>query len=152
MGDAQGLGQFDARKLLQLGQEDRLALPGRDRGEGPLELTGEPPLEGRLLRRGGDPARLAGPGHEAHDAAAAQLVEGRAAGDLVQPGAGMRRVLEGVEGAVGLDECLLRQVGGRLGLAHHVGQVGVDLGMVQAEELLHERASRGAIRGHGRPR
>ena len=102
-----------------------------------------------LLGRAVGAARLAGPGHEAHDAPAAQLVERGAAGDLVQPGAGASGILERLEGAVGLDEGLLGQVGGQLVVPEHAREVGVDLAGVQPEELLDDGSRGRSVAGHG---
>ena len=82
--------------------------------------------------------RLAGPGKEADDLAAAEFVERDAVRDLVQPGPGVSGILQRLVGAVGLDECVLGEVGGQLRIAQHPGQVRVDLGVVAREELLDE--------------
>ena len=103
----------------------------------------------RCPRPSGRAAALAGPGDEAHDASPAQLIERGAAGDLVQPGARAGWVLERVEGPVGLDEGLLRQVGRQLVVAQHPGQVGVDLAGVQPEQLLDDGSRGRPVARHG---
>ncbi len=57
-------------------------------------------------------------------------------GDLVEPGPRMSGILQAVERAVGLHERVLGQVRRELGLADHPCQVGVDLGVVAAEQHL----------------
>ena len=83
--------------------------------------------------------RLAGPREEADDLAPADLVERDAVGDLVQPRAGVLGLLERVVVLVRLDERVLGQVGGELGVAHHAQEVGVDLAVVLGEQRLDER-------------
>ena len=52
--------------------------------------------------------------------------------------------------AIGPNEGVLGQVGGELGIAEHAHEVGVDLALVAAEELLDEGARRDRVGGHGR--
>ena len=77
---------------------------GGMRSECALEVAGKSEAQDLVLGARGAAARLAGPRHEAHDLAPAQLVERGATCDLVQPGARSVVVLERVEGAVRLDE------------------------------------------------
>ena len=87
-------------------------------------------------RRGA--VRLAGPREEPDDLAPADLVERDAVRDLVEPGAGVLGLLERLVVLVRLDERVLGQVRGQLGLTEHPQQVGVDLAVVLGEERLDE--------------
>ena len=60
-------------------------------------------------------------------------------GDLIEPGAGVLRLLERVVALVCLDERVLGQVRGELGFAKHSEQIRVDLVVVLGEERFDER-------------
>ena len=108
------------------------------RAERALHVAGQVRVHDQALGRRRGPRRFAGPRQEPDDLAAADLVERHAMGDLVEPGAGVLGLLERLVVPVGLDERVLGQVGGQLGLAKHPQQVGVDLAVVPAEERLDE--------------
>ena len=97
--------------------------------------------------------RLAHQRDETHDPLAAEVVEGDPVGDLVQPRPRVLGLLERVVGLVGLDEGVLREVRGELGVAEHAHQVRVDLVLVPSEQLLDEAVCLVAVprAAHGTP-
>src|SRR5450759_363067 len=101
-----------------------------------------------MLGRRGGPMTLARPRQEADDTAAAHLVENDAVGDLVQPGSGFGTIRKGALGLVGLDESVLGEVGGNVGVAHHPVDVRIDLAVVEGKELLDESPVAGTFRRH----
>ena len=149
MRDAEGGGELDPGQVMDLGQDERVPLAGRDGVQGSLHLRRQAPVHRGFLGGAIGPARLAGPGDEADDASPTELVQRGPAGDLIKPGAGAGRVLECFEGAVGLDEGFLGQVSGQLVVAEHARQVGVDLAGMEPEELLDDGSRGGSIAGHG---
>ena len=72
--------------------------------------------------------------------------------DLVEPRPRVLGLLEGVVVSIRLDERVLREVGGELGVAKHPDQVGVDLGVVRREQVFDETGSLIPLPGaaHGR--
>ena len=136
--DAQGGGQLEAGQVVQLGEQEGRALPLRDLLQGPLHVAGQPGVHDQVLGGRRRPLRLARPRQEADDLAAADLVEGDAVGDLVQPRPRVLRLLQRLVVLVRLDERVLGHVGGDLGVAHHPQEVGVDLALVLGEQRLDE--------------
>ena len=145
--DAEGCGELEAGEVMQLGEQERRPLAFRNALQGTLEVAREVGLHHEVLGRRDRAARLAGPGQEADDLLAADVVERDAMGDLVEPGPGVLGLLEGVVRAVGLDERVLGQVGGELRVADHPDQVGVDLAVVLGEQLLDEEAGTVVVPG-----
>ena len=138
MADTEGFGKLDAGQVVQFGQQEGGALALRDPGQGTLHVAREVGVHHQVLGRRRRPMRLARPREEPDDLAAADLVEGDAVGDLVEPGACVLGLLERVVVLVGLDEGVLGQVGGQFRLAQHPQQIGVDLAVVLGEQRLDE--------------
>jgi len=139
--------ELHAGQLVDLGEEQRGALPFRDPVERPLELAREARVHRQSLggRRGS--ARLAGPRDEANDLPAADLVQGNPVGDLVQPCAGPGGVLQAGVRAVRPDEGILGEVSGELRIAEHPDEIRIDLAVVAREQTFHEGARRDRVGG-----
>ena len=125
-------------QVVELGEQEGGPLALGDPRQGALHVARQVGVHDQVLGGGRRPVRLAGPREEADDLAPADLVEGHAVGDLVEPGAGVLRLLERLVVLVGLDEGVLGQVRGELGLAEHAQEVGVDLAVVLGEQGLDE--------------
>ena len=113
--DTQGGGQLETGQIVELRQEQRRALTLGDLLERALERGRQASLHGQVLDRRRGSVRLAGPGQEPHDLAPAELVEGHAMGDLVQPRPGVGRIRQRGVVPIGLHEGVLGHVGGHLG-------------------------------------
>ena len=153
-------GELEAGQVVELGEEEGRALALRDPRERALHVAREVGVHHEVLggRRGAVRSRRSTGG--SGRSSAADLVEGDAVGDLVQPGPGVLRLLERVVVPVGLDERVLGQVGGELRVAQHPEQVGVDLAVVLGEQRprrtpaassLVPGAAHGAARARARP-
>ena len=135
--------QLEPSQVMELREQEGRALPLGNLRERPLERAGEAQLHREVLGGRGRAARLPGPRHEPDDLPATDLVERDAMGDLIQPGPRVLRLLERVVVAVGLDERVLGQVRGELGVTDPPEQVDVDLAVMLGEERLDE--ARGVI-------
>ncbi len=136
--DAERGGQLDTGQVVQFGQQEGGALSLRDAGQRPLHVARQVGVHHQALGGRRRSARLAGPREEPDDLPPADLIERDPVGDLVQPGAGVLGLLEGLVVPVGLDERVLGQVGGELGLAEHPEEIGVDLAVMLGEQGLDE--------------
>ena len=92
--DAEGGGQLETGQVVQLGEQQRRALPFGDPRQGPLHVAGQPRIHHEVLGRRRRAPRLTGPRQEPDDLAPADLVERDAVGDLVQPGSRVLGLLE----------------------------------------------------------
>jgi len=142
---AEGGGKLEAGHVMELGEEEGGPLPLRNPVESPRQVARQAELHREVLRGRGGAAMLAGPRHEPNDLPAPDLVERDAMGDLVEPGPRVLGLLERVVVAVGLDERILGEVGRELSVADHPQEIGVDLAVVTAEELLDEPAGGGLV-------
>src|SRR4029079_19070712 len=149
--DAERRGELEARQVMELGEQESGPLPLGDLLEGSLQVARQMSVHHEAFRGWRRAVALTGPRHEAYDLLAADVVERDAMGDLVEPGPRVLGLLEHVVVAIGLDEGVLRQVRGELGVAEHPDQVRVDLAVMRREELLDE--ARGGVllprAGHG---
>ena len=130
--------ELDAGQVMELGEQECRSLAFRDPGESALHVARKMDVHDEALRRRGRSTRLTRPRKEPDDLAPTDLVERDAVGDLVQPRARVLGLLERVVVLVRLDERVLGEVGGQLGLAEHAQQVGVDLVVMFRKERLDE--------------
>ena len=75
----------------------------------------------------------------------ADVVQGDAMRDLIEPGSRVLRFLQGVVTAVGLDERVLGQISREVAVTDHAQQVSEDLRVVEREQLLDSRSDRGVL-------
>src|SRR6185369_17783165 len=94
--DAHRGGELETREVVQLGEQEGGALALGDGCEGALEGPGKAEVHRDAFRGRGSATGLTGPRDHPNDLPAAQLVEGDAVGDLVEPRAGVLVLLERV--------------------------------------------------------